>query len=374
MVDALRFGIIGTGRWTQVAHLYAIKCIKNCDVVAICGTDPNRVKKVAKRFRIPFHCTDHNELLNRSDVDVIDITTSANKHYAMAMDAIESGKPILCEKPLATNYSDARALSERAKSRKVKTKVAFTFRYSPVIRQMKELVDNGFIGTPYLFNGFEQNSQWINPRTPFRWDPTGNANKLLPGSLEEYAPHLIDISRWFLGDLKSVSALMRNWMPTRYIRDQHKMMRINMDDCSVWLGEFQCGTQATFQSSYIAIGGYPGIEVRMYGSKGALIGRLVEEFGTTETLTYAKPKRTGFTQMKVAEKFYPEGYDDDETWMKKYFFNLMHHFAQEIVNDLEPEGNFLDGAKAEEVAQAVYLSHLKKRWVSMPLNGNNETS
>ena len=133
------------------------------------------------------------------------------------------------------------------------------------------------------------------------------------------------------------------------------------------MGEFKNGAQATFQSSFIAIGGYPGLEIRVYGSKGALIGRLVEEFGVIETLKAATTYAVEFTPLDVPDRLYPSGYVKDESWINLHFGNLVQKFVNEILTKADPEGSFLAGAKSQEIQEAVYLSHLKKQWISLPL-------
>jgi len=366
-METLRVGIIGTGSWTQRAHIPAFLRCQNATVVGICGHGLQRTKEVAKKFNVPFACSDYKELLTREDVDAIDITTSTNRHFQVALDAVEAGKPVLCEKPLATSYKEGRILEQRARAKGVPTKMGFTFRYSPVIQRMKELVDAGFIGDPFHLNGFEQNSQFINPDTPFRWTPNPKSDPIMPGSLEEYGAHLIDLGLWLMGDLSSVVGQMRNTIPQRLIRDYGKVMPINIEDGCVWLGQFKNGALATFQTSFITVGGYPGIEIRLYGSKGALIGRLVEEFGVTETLLAATPEKVEFKPQPIPDRLYPKGYERDESWIEVQFGNLIQHFVDEILHEKEPEGGFVDGVKSEEVATAVYESHLTKRWVDLPL-------
>ncbi len=366
-LETLRIGIIGTGNWTQKAHIPAFRRCENAKIVGICGHDLQRTQEVAKKYGIPFACSNHKELLARQDVDAVDISTSTNRHFQAALDAIEAGKPILCEKPLASTYEEGRILHEKAATKGIPTKMGFTFRYSPVIQRMKELINDGFVGAPFHLNGFEQNSQFINPNTPFRWSPDPKSDKIMPGSLEEYGAHLIDLALWMMGDLSAVVGQMRNSIPERLIRDCNKILPINMEDGCVWLGKFANGALATFQTSFIAIGGYPGIEIRLYGSKGALIGRLVEEFGVTETLRAATPDKVEFELQEIPERLFPRGYRKDETWIEVQFGNLIQHFVDEILTAKKPEGGFIDGVKSQEVATAVYQSHLARRWIDLTL-------
>ena len=118
------------------------------------------------------------------------------------------------------NYKEAHILAEKAAKNNIKTKMGFTFRHSPMFLRMKELIDEGVIGKPYIFNGYEQNSQFIDPLTPFRWNPSQDPEKIMAGSLEEYGSHLIDFALWLMGDLKAVVGHMKNHIPQRNIRDK----------------------------------------------------------------------------------------------------------------------------------------------------------
>lgn len=264
------------------------------------------------------------------------------------------------------NLDEARSLWRDAQRYKVKTKMGFTFRYSPALRRMKELVDEGFIGDPYLINGFEQNSQFIDPKTPFRWNPSEHSAKIMPGSLEEYAPHLIDIALWLFGDVEQVVGNMKNFVPERLIRDAGRRLPINIEDASVWLAEFKNGAQGTFQSSFVAVGNYPGVEVRAFGSKGAIIARLVEEAGISESLKIATPGNPEFRDVVIPERLYGTG-QRENSWINLYFRNLAQAFVSEIAENREPEANFLSGVKVQEIEDAVFLSHKKREWISLPL-------
>ena len=95
-----------------------------------------------------------------------------------------------------------------------------TFRYSPAMRYMRELVAGGFIGTPFIFNGFEQNSQWLDPMNPLRQvDPDADQSVLQVSSLEGYGAPIIDLAHLLVGsDLSQVVGTMRNFIPERMVR------------------------------------------------------------------------------------------------------------------------------------------------------------
>ena len=118
----------------------------------------------------------------------------------------------------------------------------------------------------------------------------------------------------------------------------------------------------------MTVGNYPGIEARIYGSKGALSCRLVEEFGECETLRGATPDAVEFVPMTIPPEFFPPGARPGEPWPSLFYGNLVHNFMQELVDGGEEnQGNFGQSAKVQEVINAVALSHRQRRWVDLPL-------
>src|SRR5204863_3479650 len=113
----------------------------------------------AREFDIPHATADPHDLIGRDDVDLIDVCTPSHTHFELAWAALEAGKHVLCEKPVAYDFRDTRRARDLARHKGRKTKVGLTFRYSPAMRYMRELVADGFIGTPFIFNRLEQNSQ-----------------------------------------------------------------------------------------------------------------------------------------------------------------------------------------------------------------------
>ena len=236
---------------------------------------------------------------------------------------------MLSEKPVAHDFREVRKIAELAKTNGVKTKVGFTFRYSPAIRYMKDMLDRGELGTPYIYNAYEQNSQWLDPKSPLRSGERAGDGPLLVASLEGYGAPVIDIGHWFMGsDLTAVVGVMRNFVPERMIADTGKMARVNIDDGDIFIGEFASGAICSVQTSFVTVGNYPGIEVRVYGSEGAAIARLVEEFGICETLKVAKQDSVEFVEVEIPQSYYPEGGSPRESWRTLYYANLCRELRQ----------------------------------------------
>ncbi len=366
----IRVGILGAGAWANHAHLPGYRRDPRCRVVAIADPDRALAERASRDFDIPVVAHDHTELVNRDDIDLIDVCTPSATHLELSLAALEGGKHVLCEKPVAFDFRDTDRAHALARSKGLKTRLGFTFRFSPAMRYVKHLVDQGYIGEPFIFNGYEQNSQWLDPMTPLRQvDPHADPSVLHVSSLEGYGAPIIDIGMWLVGsNFSQVVGTMRNFIPERMVRATGRIQRMNIDDGDIFIGEFGNGALGSIQTSFVTVGNYPGIEARIYGREGALICRLVEENGVCEVLRGAKPDAVEFRELEVPQAFYPPGGDRRESWRSLFYANLISGFITELLDENDNnEGNFQDGARVQEVINAVERSFRERRWISLPL-------
>lgn len=379
MADKLRVGIVGAGRWSKSAHIPGFMRSPHSDIVAICDMNEDLAKDAAQKFGIESVYTDYEKMLQRDDIDVIDVCTRGgvgdkNNHEPLAFAAIEAGKHCLCEKPVAHDYRNTWKAHELATSKGLKTKVGLTFRYAPAMQYMRELIAEGFIGTPFIFNGYEQNSQFISPTEPItKVDlvPETEVDEIKVSSIEGYGAPIIDLSLWFMGsNLKSLVGLLYNFVPYRTMPSGEKV-RTNIDDGDVYIGEYENGGFCTIQSSYVTVNSYPGLEARAYGSEGAILCRLGAELDGQQVLkksTSPNAHEVEYVDTKIPDKFYPPGYTVGEPWPSMFYANLVHNFMEEIVNDTdENQGNFAQSAIVQEIINAVEISNRERRWVDLPL-------
>jgi len=282
---------------------------------------------------------------------------------------------VLCEKPVHSDYRETRRASALALDKGLRTKLGFTFRYSPAVMYATELINQGFVGQPYMLNAYEQNSQWIDPSTPLRQTDRNPSTdgKIEVSSIEGYGAPVIDIMHWWLdAPLTSVVGTMRNFVPERVVRSTGRMQRMNIDDGDMWVCEFGSGAIASVQSSYVTVGNYPGIEVRIYGSEGAIIVRLVEERGICETIKTATKNEVEFEEREIPERFFPTGMTSRDPWPELFYTNLVADFASEILDpDATPQGDFAQGALVQETINAFEASFRERRWVDFPLVTND---
>jgi predicted dehydrogenase len=362
--------VLGAGAWAEFAHLPGYKRDPRCELVAIADPVVERAQSFAAKFGIPHVYSSHEELIGRDDIDIVDVCTPSATHFELSWAALNAGKHVLCEKPVAYDFTDTLRAAALARDMGVKTKLGFTFRYSPAMQYMKELIAGGYVGTPFIFNGYEQNSQWLDPKTPLRQvDHTADQTVIQVSSLEGYGAPIMDLAHLFMSSrFKEVVGTMRNFIPERVVRATGTMMRMNIDDGDIFIGDFESGAFGSIQTSFVTVGNYPGLEARVYGSKAALICRLVEENGICESLKAATGDQVEFRELDIPARFYPPGGSKTESWRSLFYANLVSSFISEVLSDgPENEGNFEDGAHVQELINAVELSCRERRWVSIPL-------
>ncbi|MBI1775933.1 MAG: Gfo/Idh/MocA family oxidoreductase [Proteobacteria bacterium] len=367
MTAKLGVGLLGAHTWAEKAHLPGYAADDRVDLVAICDIEVERAKAMAARFGAKRVYSDHRELLADPGVQMVDVCTPTHTHLQLSLDAIAAGKHVLSEKPLATEADAAFGAWRAGDAKGVRTKLGFTFRYSPAMRQVKEWVADGTLGEIFHIHGFEQNSQFLDPQFPLRQvPPNAPGDKLIPASVIGYGSHLVDLMRWIGGEFQSVASTMRNFIPERQVRGRAGLQRIPVEDGTVAIIEYANGAQGLLQSSYIAVGNYPGVEIRVYGSKGAAIARLITEFGVAETLHFARSDAVEFRPIAVAPERFPPGTTINTPWRELYYRNLIRHFVAEILDRKPAECTFFDGAKSQEIVDTIIQAHFERRWVEIP--------
>ncbi|HKF63604.1 MAG TPA: Gfo/Idh/MocA family oxidoreductase [Dongiaceae bacterium] len=362
----LGVGLIGAHTWAEKAHLPGYKAHERVAIVAICDVMPERAQAMAAKFGARRVYSDHQALLADPEVEMVDVCTPTHTHLSLSRDAIAAGKHVLSEKPLATEAAPAFDAARAADDKGVRTKLGFTFRYSPAIRQVKQWITEGALGEIFHIHGFEQNSQFLDPDFPLRQvAPDAPRDRLIPSSIIGYGSHLVDLMRWLGGDFRSVASTMRNFVPERAIRGAVGRHRIPVEDGAVAIVEYDSGAQGLLQSSYIAIGNYPGVELRVYGSKGAAVARLIVERGIAETLHFATADAVEFRKIDLPADRLPPGTSLGTPWPELYYRNLVRFFVDEILEGRPQECTFFDGAKSQEIVDAIIKAHFERRWVDL---------
>src|SRR5690348_1538615 len=251
----LNVGMIGYGFMGR-AHSNAYKQVgqffpSEHQVVlkAACARDKAKIQAFADQWGYESVETDWRKLLDRKDIDVVDICTPINTHAEIALAAAAAGKMILCEKPLAMNGPEALKMVEAVERAKVPNMVWYNYRRIPAVTLAKQLIDAGKLGRIFHYRAEFLQDWTINPELPqggtalWRLD-VGAAGSGVTGDL---LAHCIDTALWLNGNLASVTAMTETFVKERKHNLTGKVEKVGIDDACAFLARFQNGSLAVFE-------------------------------------------------------------------------------------------------------------------------------
>jgi predicted dehydrogenase len=192
----VRFGIVGFGLHAVKRLMPGFSLSKNCSVTALSRRDIGQARQSAAQFKIPLAFDSVEELCRSSEVDAVLVTTPNSCHLADVLAAVEAGKPVLCEKPLAMNADECRQMVEGARRKSVLFGVAHVFRFEESTRAIRRLMDDGKIGRPVFARS--EFSFFADPSHPRKW--LYDASVAGAGPIFDIGVHCIDSLRFILQD------------------------------------------------------------------------------------------------------------------------------------------------------------------------------
>jgi predicted dehydrogenase len=198
----LRVGVIGTGGIGVGAHLTGYeKLADKVEIVAICDIDEAKLTRASKRFGVSQTFTDYNEMLQLKDLDAVDVCTPNYMHNPISIAALRAGKHVLCEKPLALNAAQAEEMVEEGKKSGKLFMVGVNNRYRDESQKLKKMINRGELGQIYAAR-----TGWVRRRgVPFWGDWFMEKAKAGGGPLIDIGVHMLDLTRWLMGNPKPVS-------------------------------------------------------------------------------------------------------------------------------------------------------------------------
>lgn len=345
-----------------MAHLPALRDSPYVDLVAVCDRDAARAEAARRDFGIPQRWVSVDDMLESADLDLVDVCTSNQEHFPVAMRAIAAGKHVLCEKPIGLNLAEAAQLERAAREARVLTAVGFTFRHSPAMNRFRQLIEEGYVGRIWHVQGFEQNSLYHDPNVPK--PPNWLDRNSDVGVLGGYASHLIDLLRWTVGEFEDVAGHSANFVPARREVGREGLARCTVDDSSIFMATFAGGAHGVMQASWLAAGRPPGVEIRVYGDRGGLVVRLAENPEASERLYGTSIDDGVYHLLEVPADTTGERLGEDN-WPRVYFRRLVDHLSRSVLDGHSPTGNFEDGLRCQQVIDAVTIAARERRWVKV---------
>jgi len=206
----IRVALIGTGKIAVANHLPGIGFARDAEVTALCDPNPEALAEASRVSGVTKTWTDPFTLIKEAPVDAVIVATPNRFHRDIVVAAAQSGRHVLCEKPLALTVAEGEDMLSAVERAGVRHMTAFTYRFVPAMRYMRHLVKTGAIGTPWHFRA-QRFQDW--GRTALGWrQRTSEAGS---GEIGDMLSHRLDFGHSVIGPITRVMAQTRQVWPTR---------------------------------------------------------------------------------------------------------------------------------------------------------------
>lgn len=323
----IRVGIIGTEYGARV-HLPAFFALPETEVTALCGRDAAKAETLAAPYGVPYVFDDYRHLIAHAAVDAVSIAAPPDLHHMLAVAAIDAGKPVLCETPMARTANEAREMQRMAQTRGITAMLAFPERFLPARAYLKELLDGGYLGTPTLIQATSLHA--------IRTDTSG-------GALGALGASYVDALRWWFGEIAEVAGAA--------------------SESAAFVLRFASGALGTVTLSAVAWHG-PGEEIRAFGTDGMLA------LAPDGSLWGARRDDPAPTRLPIPERLWGSGFPEIDAVEPPHplvppFIRLAARWAEGIRTGTSPSPSFTDGLRAQETLDAVGRSQTQQKWVDV---------
>jgi predicted dehydrogenase len=369
MVGYAFMGAAHSQAWRTAGRFFDLPI--EADMAVLCGRDLAAAQAAAQRLGWRSVEADWKQLLTREDVQLIDICTPGDTHAEIAIAALDAGKHVLCEKPLANTVDEARAMvaaAERARARGVHSTVGFNYRRVPAVALARLLVEQGRIGQVRHVRATYLQDWIVDPEFPLVWRL--QKDKAGSGALGDIGAHIVDMAQFVIGDrLTGVSALTETFIRERPLPTASSGLsaagsaergEVSVDDAALFIGRFGGGAVASFEATRFATGRKNALRLEVNGSAGSL----AFDFEAMNELSFydgaEDPQAAGFRRILVTEPTHPYA---GAWWPPGHGLGYEHTFVHEVADLLrdlaagtDPTPSFADGLQVQLVLEAVARS------------------
>jgi predicted dehydrogenase len=351
--------------WRQVSSFFSPKLTPRLKV--ICGRDETAVKKASRRLGWEEWATDWRKVVSRPDIDIVDIATPGDTHGKIAMAAARAGKAILCEKPLANDVREARAMLAAVRKAGVVHMLCHNYRRAPAVMLARELVARGKLGRIYHYRGTYLQDWPVDPNLPLLW--RFRKSKAGSGALGDILSHSLDLGRFVLGsEIVEVAGALETFVKQRPLPENpRKKGRVTVDDAALALARFDNGAIASIEGTRFAPGrrNYNRFEVN--GSRGSLAFHM-ERMNELEYYSLDDdPKVQGFRQILATDP----GHAYFKAWWpaghiigyEHTFTHTVFDFLKAVASGKPVKPDFEDGVRNQLALEAIEKAARTRRWV-----------
>lgn len=362
---SVKVGVVGTSWWADAMHLPALANHPHAEISAICGRNVENARGMAERWKIPHVFTDYHEMFAKLDLDAVVVTTANDTHYPITMDAMENGLHVLCEKPIALTYVQAQEMADIATQKGIYHAVPFTYRFMPTVRYLKELIEDGYIGTPYHLNmryytGYARKGDYM-----WRFD----VGKAGAGVVGDIGSHFLYLARWLFGEIKSVSCLLGYHVPRPATDTEGRSYEVG-DDTAIITMQFENGASGVIHVTAVCYEITPFGQthhMEFHGSGGTLYS--FNDWDTIQRVSGAREGEGAIKELPIPDHIWGNARRDTVHNTYRDIFRqhdfMTRGFISDIVERRLSEPNFHDGARIQRIIEAAVKSHKERRWVEV---------
>jgi predicted dehydrogenase len=352
----LRFGVIGAGGFAEVCHVPGLQSHPRAEVVALCGRRWEHARAMADRLGVPDVHTDYRELCARDDLDAVTITTPNAVHAEQALAAFAAGKHVFCEKPLGMTVPEVREMLTAAERSGRVHQVAFTFRYTYSVRELRRRVRAGDIRKPYYIRMHWDGWAGLRPGWKVGWrekqDLAGG------GMLYDMGSHLFDLAQFVLGPVEAATGYLFNLPREGADRVTGATTAVETDDIASASFTHADGTRGEWFMSRITPAHTENGYLEVIGPEGALQAALSR--GDVERLRVSRPDAPDWKDLPLPAEA-RDGTPHALGIMMRSFVDAC------LRGSLDPDqdASFVEGLAVQRGLEAVRRGHETGSWVRL---------
>src|SRR5688572_4595184 len=371
----LRIGLIGCGFMGRT-HSNGYNRIRNFfpelqyepQLTAVCSRSADKVKEFAEQWGYKSYETDWRKLVERDDIDAIDICTPNDTHAEIAIAAAAKGKMILCEKPLSRTLAEGQKMVDAVEKAKVANTVWYNYRRIPAVTLAKQIVDSGKLGKIFHYRANFLQDWTISPELPQGGEGLWRLDVDAAGSgvTGDLLAHCIDTAMWLNGAIKDVSAVTETFIKERVHQASGKVQKVGIDDACIFHCHFDNGSLGLFESTRYARG-HKALYTFEINGEHASIRWDLHDLDRLEYFDHRDESIVrGWKSVHVSDGDHPYcgnwwvpglqlGYEHS-------FVHAMVEFVQGLESGKACTPSFKDGLATDYVTDAVLKSAKSKRW------------
>ena len=312
---------------------------------------------------------DAEEIFEDPAIDMVNICTPNNLHFDQLKKAIQYGKHIYCDKPLAVTADEANEIARLAEEKGVIAQVAFNYRFLPAILRAKQLVDKGRIGKPICYRASYLHSGSISPDKTVGWK---QLKKYGGGVIVDLGSHIIDVIYFLLGGFGEISADTTILYPKRKDKSGN-IVKVDAEDSFMMMARMTNGCTGTIEASKIATGIDDELRFEIHGDKGALRFNLMQpnylEYFSAEDNDMPYGGDSGFKKIACVQRYEPPAGDlpsvkNSIGWLRGHVHSL-YKFTESVYNGTSASPSFKEGAYIQQVMEKTAQSAKTGFWVKV---------